>query len=307
MQIAETLGPKHQIDTIAFPREIGTKLLNLLNAANTNFSMAPNGANATMIDTIHGAIDKADPLAQLTPRVALSVREQPEANSENSQAAMSAGTIVGIVAAILAFLCIVSAMGFCICRTHRFSQARQRRLRRRLERQRQEQLALGGGVAVAPEIRDERRYRALQTFFTAMTKPETPPIRRDQLNKIKTFLLTKKRMAAIGAFWRENQCDQTRALHSQMGSLSNIITNRGPVALSGVPLSLTSSKPLASVPFAITRTTHKVARAKLSAQAPGIRVSFVGLKDEAARRYSAPLRHKFPFRPNRLSPLPPAA
>ncbi|KAJ1967379.1 hypothetical protein H4R35_006725, partial [Dimargaris xerosporica] len=301
--IVETLGPKHQIDTIALPRAIGTELLNLLNAASTKFAVTPNGVNATMIDAIHSAILKANPSGQLIPRVALSVREQPKSDREKSQAAMSAETIVGVVFAILALLCIVSAIGFCICRTHRFAQARKRRQQRRLERQRQEQLLLEGGVPVAPEVRDMRRDRAIQTFFTAMTKPETPPIQHNQLNKVKTFLITKKRMKAIRTFWRENQCDQTCALHSQMGSLSTIVTSKGLVALSGIPLSPTPSIPLAPAPLAIIRTMDAATRPKGSVQDLGLRVSFVGLNDTPAKRSSAPLRHKFRLRRNQLSPL----
>ncbi|KAJ1978598.1 hypothetical protein H4R34_003145 [Dimargaris verticillata] len=297
---ATKVGPIHRVDTVVLPRNLGADLLNLLNAANANFAVAPNGINATIISAIHGAIKTADPSGELVPRLAFSAHEQHGTDSEDSQSPLSAGTIVGIVATIIALLCIVSAMGFCICRTHRFAQARERRQRRRLERQRQEQLALEGGVPVAPEIRDVRRDRALQTFFTAMTKPETPPIQRTQLDKIKTFLITKKRMAAIQDFWRENQCNQTCALHSQMGSLSTLVTSTGTVALNGVSL-----PPVSSQTF-VTHTIAAPARSKQSGLFQGLRGSFAGLKDEAARRFSAPTREKCPTDSNRPSPLHPA-
>ncbi|KAJ1974372.1 hypothetical protein H4R35_003638 [Dimargaris xerosporica] len=290
----------HQVDTVVLPRNLGAELLTLMNAANANFSVTPNGVNATMIDAIHSAIKKADPSGQLVPRVAFSAHEQRHTDSEDSQSPLSVGTIVGIVAAIIAFLCIVGAIGFCICRTHRFAQTRKRRQRRRLERQRQEQLLLEGGVPVASEVRDVRRDRALQTFFTAMTKPETPPIQRNQLNKIKAFLITKKRMETIRAFWRENQCDQICALHSQMGSLSTLVTSTGTVALNGALLSPASRQVFA------TQTIAAPVRGKQLGLFQGWRGSLAGLNDAFARRYSAPIHENHPTDSNGPRALRPA-
>ncbi|KAJ1983541.1 hypothetical protein H4R34_001227, partial [Dimargaris verticillata] len=246
------------VDAIILPVPLGTKLFNLMSTLHPAFNKTFTGDNSQMLADIHGKIQEADPLGLLIPHIALSIRELPDTGDSDLVSTMSIGTIVGIMLTALASLAetkpvgsvqcimlptVVSAVGLWVYRTHRFAQARKRLQRRRLERQRQAQLLLEGGVPLAPEIHAMRRDRAVLTFFTAMTRPEAPPIQRCQLNAIKSFLITKKRMAAIQARWRENQCDQTCALHVQAGGLSTILTNTGTVALEGAPLPRAPTKP----------------------------------------------------------------
>ncbi|KAJ1971974.1 hypothetical protein H4R35_004946 [Dimargaris xerosporica] len=94
-----------------------------------------------------------------------------------------------------------------------------------------------------------------------MTRPETPPIQPHRLTAIKSFLITKKRMAIIRARWRENQCEQACTLHAEMGGLSAIVTTIGTIALNGalLPPALLQQGPTAQRGLASTNIPQPVA------------------------------------------------